>query len=703
MALDTQENEVKSSENMSEKACIPLSDYANKLEPKVKKRYLEKISPIGIDPVLIEGKNFQPDCLPPVESTDLLFYLVLETSYYTKQQFKAFRSLQAYNQMVSGFISSVQGHIVKDNFVVLAKVRHSQRMNESLIPVWIITEKQGTIISAHCCGCKAGLGESCSHVASVLFYLEAWTKINGKMSCTQVKCSWILPSYVKEVEYARVRDINFTSAKKMKTDLDATLDRVFDISQGDNLAEEPKIESRGVPAPSEEEMNSFYAELNNCKFKPIALSLVPPFAESFVLKSREIPTVQDLSDHKYQDLEYPELLQVCLEKEIELSEEQRLQIEEDTRSQSEGANFYKHRAGRIGASQSKVASHTNPALPSQSLIQSVCYPELNKVFSKAIMHGCKHEGLAISAYEHVMKEKHKNFKIVKCGMFINKEYPWLHATPDFLCSCDCCGEGCGEVKCPFCIDNCDFESYVSKSSSCLRKDSAGNFWLKKEHEYFYQTQQQLFTVERKYCDFVVCAFDECGATKFFHQRILPDEQHWNSVLPKLTKFWRTCILPEVLGKWYTRKHFMAQVQTDKQPEPGGICYCRKNTTEKGVLCCNSKCPIVSFHLSCLKIDSIPKTWYCPHCRNLPDLSNPVPSQEIVDLVKSLLGPSYKGINQLPVQQQLNTSDCGVFAIAFATCLVYGQNPSQVRFNIPMMRPHLLNCFKARAMQLFPTI
>ena len=116
------------------------------------------------------------------------------------------------------------------------------------------------------------------------------------------------------------------------------------------------------------------------------------------------------------------------------------------------------------------------------------------------MHGCKHEGLAISADEHVMKEKHKNFKIVKCGMFINKEYPWLHATPDFLCSCDCCGEGCGEVKCLFCIHNCDFESYVSKSLSCLRKDSAGNFWLKKEHEYFYQTQQQLFTVERKYCD-----------------------------------------------------------------------------------------------------------------------------------------------------------------------------------------------------------
>ena len=43
----------------------------------------------------------------------------------------------------------------------------------------------------------------------------------------------------------------------MKSDLDATLDRVFDISQVNNLSEEPKIESTSVPAPSEEEMSYF--------------------------------------------------------------------------------------------------------------------------------------------------------------------------------------------------------------------------------------------------------------------------------------------------------------------------------------------------------------------------------------------------------------------------------------------------------------
>ena len=65
---------------------MPLSEYASKLEEHVKQRYLQKISSIGVDPALIEGKltlrTRQPDCLPPVESIDLLFYLVLETSFY---------------------------------------------------------------------------------------------------------------------------------------------------------------------------------------------------------------------------------------------------------------------------------------------------------------------------------------------------------------------------------------------------------------------------------------------------------------------------------------------------------------------------------------------------------------------------------------------------------------------------------------------
>ncbi|XP_068691131.1 uncharacterized protein [Montipora foliosa] len=495
------EEKKKSSSDPDNVVQIPLSDYAKKLDGKVRERYLKKIWTIGIDPALIEGKDFEPDCLPPVESTDLLCYLVLETSFYTQKQFKAFRSLEAYNQMVSGFVYNVQGHMIASKFVVLAKVWHSQRMNEALIPIWIITEKDGTINCTHCLGCKAGLAESCSLIASVLFYLEAWTKVNGRLACTQMKCSWILPSFASKVEYSRVRDINFKSAKKLKVDLDETIESLSEelelsgISKRQNESAVPKPE---VPPPSQAEVEEFYSKLSKCNSKPVVLSLVPPYAQSYVLPSRNISTVMDMFKKKNFELSYNELLKLCQSTSIEIRKEKIDQVQKDTISQSSGANFFKHRAGRIGASQSKAAAHSDPALPSQSLIQRICYPELHKVNTKAVCHGCKHEASAISAFEESMKKTH------------------------------------------------------TKPGSCLEKNSSGEFVLVYTHEYYYQVQQQLFTPKLNYSYFVVCGVNE-NQIKLVSQKILPDKDYWDRLLPKLHKFWRICVLPEVLARWYTRR------------------------------------------------------------------------------------------------------------------------------------------------------
>jgi len=48
----------RKSEKKPDLSSFPLSDYAKKLELLVTQRYLEKISVIGIDPALIEGKHF---------------------------------------------------------------------------------------------------------------------------------------------------------------------------------------------------------------------------------------------------------------------------------------------------------------------------------------------------------------------------------------------------------------------------------------------------------------------------------------------------------------------------------------------------------------------------------------------------------------------------------------------------------------------
>lgn len=104
---------------------------------------------------------------------------------------------------------------------------------------------------------------------------------------------------------------------------------------------------------------------------------------------------------------------------------------------------------------------------------------------------------------------------------------------------------------------------------------------------------------------------------FFMERTYKDPSHWDSVLPKLTKMWKTCILPEVLGSWYTRKHDIAAPPPMSTPGQC-ICYCRKPMDKMILHCENPKCPFIEFHYSCLEISGpLPKPWYCPSYQLLP--------------------------------------------------------------------------------------
>jgi hypothetical protein len=58
------------------------------------------------------------------------------------------------------------------------------------------------------------------------------------------------------------------------------------------------------------------------------------------------------------------------------------------------------------------------------------------------------------------------------------------------------------------------------------------------------------------------------------------------------------------------------------------------------------------------------------------------------------------------QKQENSSDCGVFAIAFLTELIinkFNTNFSSIRFDISKMRAHLLNCLIEDKLTVFPKV
>ena len=148
----------------------------------------------------------------------------------------------------------------------------------------------------------------------------------------------------------------------------------------------------------------------------------------FIYKQKKIcskPTctynlLKDVFKPSYLNLTYRELLRKCAEIDITLSDAELELIEKDTRTQARGTAFFRHRAGHIGALSSWAASHTKPAMPSQSLLKSMCYPHLFKGNSKTIINSRRNEAPAIDAYANVLSQTHRDFKVKHCGMIIDK-------------------------------------------------------------------------------------------------------------------------------------------------------------------------------------------------------------------------------------------------------------------------------------------
>lgn len=52
------------------------------------------------------------------------------------------------------------------------------------------------------------------------------------------------------------------------------------------------------------------------------------------------------------------------------------------------------------------------------------------------------------------------------------------------------------------------------------------------------------------------------------------------------------------------------------------------------------------------------------------------------------------------QKQIGSSECGLYAIAFATALMFGQQPGAFFFDEKSLRKHLVDCFQKQRMSIF---
>lgn len=101
-------------------------DGLQKEHPAVAQHYQEKLKIInGIDPfAILEDMNFTPgpELLPPITSMDIVAYLVLSHSFYTKEQMKAYKSLSAFKYFESGFVQKLGVKKINNKFVMAGQV-----------------------------------------------------------------------------------------------------------------------------------------------------------------------------------------------------------------------------------------------------------------------------------------------------------------------------------------------------------------------------------------------------------------------------------------------------------------------------------------------------------------------------------------------------------------------------------------------------
>ena len=489
------------------------------------------------------------------------------------------------------------------------------RIREKPLETWIIMRPDGSVDSAHC-KCMAGLDECCSHVAAVLFTLESATKARSQASVTDAPAYWMFPTGPRlDTPYKRVKEMDLQSATKKRK-----------MSESDCQPPENNVEEvnflETIPSPTKHEEDNFLEELNKCLPTSAVLSLSDKFSENFVPKTQLECWPVDLGT-LYQSanagLEYDELMKKCELTDISVSQTEIAFLEQETRKQSASPFWYKYRIGRVTASNFYAVCHTKTDNPSMSLVKKLSNSdEYRKVFTNvATEWGKRKEETARKSYVAKMVAKHQNFKCSENGLILSEAYPRFGASPDGLVTCECCGNGCLEIKCPYtCKDSASIEiGWLEKHDGMTK--------LKRQHPYYYQIQMSLFVTDRQYCDlFVWCP----NASHL--ERITKDNELWTEMSKKASDFHVKCVMPELLGHYFTQKQVLKPVPAasvvsqssglDNSTDSDNVKYCICAGTDDGrkmIMCESENCSKMWFHMACLKLKRVPKgKWLCKDCR-----------------------------------------------------------------------------------------
>ena len=393
---------------------------------------------------------------------------------------------------------------------------------------------------------------ACRHVGAALINLEETVREGSVVTCTGTKCMWKKKKRTHE-EVTPVESMNFTKPT---------------IGKKKKSAWKPKA-TIFDPRPSYMARKDLATE-----FKHLLLKCTPSAVGLHVMADVETEVEDDQSGEQ-ESLErngsaltatqesqptlfavenlsplsegtaIPQIKEACMavKRKLCFSDEEIAVVEKKTRLQSNSADWYRFKKGRISASKCKrVASLKPTTSPSKALREVMGYSDIPQ--TTAMREGLEKEDEIAQVFISEMKKQGCEVTVENCGFFISTSHGFIGASPDRIIHVHTgtqSSPGVLEMKYIQVKTGLTLKDVLLKQSICT-KDESGCLILNKNHKYYYQLYQQMFCTKYTWGFFV--AYGSNG--EFFMERVVFKEDFWKPILQKLTKFYAEVMLPEIV-------------------------------------------------------------------------------------------------------------------------------------------------------------
>ena len=189
---------------------------------------------------------------------------------------------------------------------------------------------------------------------------------------------------------------------------------------------------------------------------------------------------------------------------IKIAQAEVLEIEKNTGEQSSSEQWFNERQKRLTSSNFGAIVKRRKSIYPKSLTVKIKNNSKYSNCAKQCQWGKDKEKNAVIEYFKTKRNCGEDVNVCStCGFVVNIDLPWLGASPDFLVfdPKEELSFGIGEVKCPFSKKDVSIEE-ASKDKQFFLQNIDGKIQLRKSHNYFYQIQGCMASLNVSWCDFV---------------------------------------------------------------------------------------------------------------------------------------------------------------------------------------------------------